>query len=790
MENRRKMSRWTIGYLIYLSLLLTVNHFVKFSVNMWPFIIGSIVVYFGLYAIKSHKKATLRIVLVIAIIALLIYGIDFLLSTYHQYSSKDVLIGESVKTSDPSGGQAIRHNVPVIHELRDFIDYKKVIDYGQWLGVERVYKQLYSGESIETRKNYEFFTFILVNLLGTLLIGLIYETKWLKVLLAMPLFLYVWLWYLFIDMPWHITAIYFAGVVAFFIMDHQEKLLKSHDGYNTSYYKVRNVTLGSLGVAGIVVLISGVLMLGFPIRQVNQIVDLLTPNLWGARSGYENDRLKMYTLRETAFQESSDILGGPVGPINMEDPIFWVNFDRRIDDAVYLRTVVKDYYDGLRWINNSVVYKNSYKYYLSDDRNVEMLKAGAYDSISGMVRVNRKLTKTVTLFTPMGLVQTSLGNDQVYVSTESEAFFKSGAFVQYLNEYSFLATQRDFYYDDEKNYLQLPDRIDPRTYELALSIGEMGETNYDKITRMTQFLSENYTYSLTPPSNRDRNDFVSSFLFDTKKGYCTYFASALTVMARINGIPARYVEGFRVDPNEVVYGDFSKVTERDAHAWAEVYLEDYGWVIFESTPIFSEETSLEGTPTLEEILGNEDDEDESDVEASPGASGRDPFDLDELLAEYDGGRGDFRDIDSPAGGQAELPRASRYTLLYVALVILLLIAGIMVAKLPILYLRKQATHAYAIRLLYLLAYLISEAKGYTRYEPEYVLARASFKESDIRIWMKLLYDRKDRVSTDMVLMGIEALEQPIKEAKLAYKAKKGKLAYYRFRLFDIAKIIP
>lgn len=791
MGNRREMSRWIVGYLIVLSLLLTINHFVKFSVGSWPFVIGSIFVYFGIYMVKVHKKATLRIVLVVFATILLIYATDYLLTAYNRYIAQDVLIGEVALPEDSAESKAIRHEVKLVHSLRDFVDYNKVIDYGQWLGMERVYKKLINGERISSHEGYEYFTFLLISFLVSVLVGLIFNTKWLKWMLALPLLLYVVLWYLFIDIPWHITAIYFAGIVSFFIMDHQEKLLKTHLEYNTSYYNVQKVALGSLGIALVVVLISGLLMLGFPIKQVNQVVDMLTPNLWGARSGYENDRLKMYTLRDTAYRGNSEILGGPVGPINMEDPIFWVNFDRKIDEAVYLRTVVKDYYDGLRWINNSVIYKNSFKYYLSDDRNIEMLRARAYEDISGLIRVNRKETKTVTLFTPMGLIQTSLGNEQVYVSTESEAFFKSGAFVQYLNEYSFLATQRDFYYDSERDYLQLPENIDPKTYELALSLGELGETNYDKVKRITQFLSENYTYSLTPPSNRDREDFVSNFLFETQKGYCTYFASALSVMARMNGIPARYVEGFRVDPNEVSFGDFSKVTERDAHAWTEVYLDDYGWVIFESTPIYSEETALDDTPTLEEILGS-DDEDSDVIDDGPnsGSTSRDPFDLDALLAENDGGRGDFSDIDASAGGQAELPRAGKWTLLYVALALLLSAVLIVMTKLPIFYLRKQATHAYAIRSLYLLSYLISESKGYPRSEPEYVLVRASFKDADIKVWMKLLYDKKSRVSKDLVLKGIEALEQPIKDAKMAYKAKKGKLAYYKFRLFKIAKIIP
>lgn len=76
-------------------------------------------------------------------------------------------------------------------------------------------------------------------------------------------------------------------------------------------------------------------------------------------------------------------------------------------------------------------------------------------------------------------------------------------------------------------------------------------------------------------------DFVSSFLLDTRKGYCTYFATAMTVMCRISGIPARYVEGFVADPD---MNGRAWVTGKQGHAWTEVYLAGFGWLTFDSTP--------------------------------------------------------------------------------------------------------------------------------------------------------------------------------------------------------------
>jgi len=84
-----------------------------------------------------------------------------------------------------------------------------------------------------------------------------------------------------------------------------------------------------------------------------------------------------------------------------------------------------------------------------------------------------------------------------------------------------------------------------------------------------------------PPADRD---FVDYFLFDSQTGYCTYFATAFVTMARSLDIPARYVEGFLVSGAEPDEQGFLHVRNSMGHAWAEVYLEGYGWHRFEPTP--------------------------------------------------------------------------------------------------------------------------------------------------------------------------------------------------------------
>ncbi len=132
--------------------------------------------------------------------------------------------------------------------------------------------------------------------------------------------------------------------------------------------------------------------------------------------------------------------------------------------------------------------------------------------------------------------------------------------------------------------LQLPPTISARTRALALQIVQQAnaQTPYDKAKAIEQWLRANIKYNETidnPPDNRDLVDWV---LFDYKQGYCTYYASAMIIMLRTMGIPARMGAGFAqgvYDPSTQTY----VVRERDAHTWVEVYFEQAGWVEFEPT---------------------------------------------------------------------------------------------------------------------------------------------------------------------------------------------------------------
>jgi transglutaminase-like putative cysteine protease len=201
------------------------------------------------------------------------------------------------------------------------------------------------------------------------------------------------------------------------------------------------------------------------------------------------------------------------------------------------------------------------------------------------------------LVTPAGPVWVSHASEVVFLQTPDGKMDP----VQFLSQPSILSGQQylvhanlseptiqqmgnagDVYPDwITKNYLQLPKTLSPEIVALAHRITEQARTPYDKADAITQYLRSNITYSTTvntPPPGQNSLDW---FLFDSKTGFCNYYATAEVILLRSVGIPARLVVGFA--QGEFTSPNLYVVRERDEHAWPEVYFPGVGWVEFEPT---------------------------------------------------------------------------------------------------------------------------------------------------------------------------------------------------------------
>ena len=130
-------------------------------------------------------------------------------------------------------------------------------------------------------------------------------------------------------------------------------------------------------------------------------------------------------------------------------------------------------------------------------------------------------------------------------------------------------------------YTALPDHLEQSVYDLARKITAGISNPYEKAAAIQNWLRTNCQYTMDVSDHPENIDFVTMFLFQTRKGYCTYFASAMTVLCRMAGLPARYVEGYLAEPGT---GGEATVTGEDAHAWTEVCFKGFGWLTFDATP--------------------------------------------------------------------------------------------------------------------------------------------------------------------------------------------------------------
>ena len=151
---------------------------------------------------------------------------------------------------------------------------------------------------------------------------------------------------------------------------------------------------------------------------------------------------------------------------------------------------------------------------------------------------------------------------------------------------------------------------------------------------VNEYFQENIPYTIRPGRTPGKADFINYFLTENRKGYCAHYASAATLLFRYYGIPARYVEGYAIDYNQITMGElvedaeysdyydgYSKlgetalveinVTDADAHAWVEIYSKEKGWHPVEVTPA-GEVEETEDFWTAFDRFTNDSDDDEED----------------------------------------------------------------------------------------------------------------------------------------------------------------------------------
>lgn len=275
-------------------------------------------------------------------------------------------------------------------------------------------------------------------------------------------------------------------------------------------------------------------------------------------------------------------------------------------EKLWLRGVTMDGYTGRSWVNSTggrryLWTARSWLNYRSKVFNMDLPASGSFRNAFTPVDFSVRILSgsASTLFVPQRITDLRPGGNMIpYYNASSEIFITrdlqpgdtySGTAYNYLSGTPGLSNLIDacaLSADPDlpeiiRTYTALPEHLEQRVRDLALTASGNAVSPYEKAFTIQNWLSRSFRYTTDVADQPEDIDFVTNFLFNTKEGYCTYFASAMTVLCRMIGLPARYVEGYLVRPG--VSGTVT-VTGRDAHAWTEVYFSGFGWVTFDATP--------------------------------------------------------------------------------------------------------------------------------------------------------------------------------------------------------------
>lgn len=337
---------------------------------------------------------------------------------------------------------------------------------------------------------------------------------------------------------------------------------------------------------------------------------------WEERLASRNLAPVSETLARTGYSSDDSLLGMP---LRADDS---VAFTAVTDRLTYWRGEAKSRYSGQGWTEPEPTLLPS----RSGNPAGEQASSSAYRTVTQEITLadptlNRMLFAGGPIMR-VDALQTGQGQaipaDWVWKQAETDrymlpaltdplAFYRVEARV--LTDRSVLPSDTGTDYPDavRERFLQLPGTLPARVRELARQITRQAETPYAKAEAIERYLREHYTYRTddTRPA-ASGEDLADRFLFEQRAGYCDHFSTAMVVLLRASGVPARWVKGFA--PGEVVLsekqGDGERYTvevrQKDAHSWVEAYFPAAGWVSFEPTPGFDRESGPPAQPAAAE----------------------------------------------------------------------------------------------------------------------------------------------------------------------------------------------
>ncbi len=339
--------------------------------------------------------------------------------------------------------------------------------------------------------------------------------------------------------------------------------------------------------------LSTTFLVGFCIFLIAAVIFVSVPRLRG--SYFRADFLQTEELR-SGF--SDEVKLGRVGEIKLDSsPVMMVRIPNTDKDdipaPIYWRGIALDEFDGTAW--------------RTGDSEYRIYKASGGGSVTVRENGDKKLFQEI-ITEPLDTDVLFAANFPVgfrsvpgrRVAAINDSFFLPDRVSNRIKYYAYsdilapapeeLRDDKDGYTEERTDrYLQLPPLGDG-VKDLALELTSLDHNNYDKAVSIKRYLLANLSYTRTLEGGSGGFP-LEDFLFGKKEGHCEYFATAMVVLLREAGIPARIVNGFLGGEwNE--HGQFFLVRESDAHSWVEVFFPGHGWVTFDPTPVADGDAGL------------------------------------------------------------------------------------------------------------------------------------------------------------------------------------------------------
>ncbi len=281
------------------------------------------------------------------------------------------------------------------------------------------------------------------------------------------------------------------------------------------------------------------------------------------------------SVRTVGFSERVDF--GSFGVLKLDPTVimrFEINGD--VKPPYYWRGLTLNYFDGISW-KNTLEKKEKIK---KGDKFI--LRPFQEDKAISQ-KIFLEPMDTDVIFGLSEIVAVESVGIILFMDRAKSLFlpFKKGKQFNYI---AYSTSGLKPFRDDATDYLQLPAGVE-RISRLAKNLIDKNDRDLQKAMKIEKYLRENYTYSLSVSQPPPGMSPVEDFLFSSKRGYCEHYATAMVLMLRSIGIPARIVTGFLGgELND--YGGYMIVRQSDAHSWVEAVI-DKKWELFDPTPSVS-----------------------------------------------------------------------------------------------------------------------------------------------------------------------------------------------------------